>query len=147
MSNLHRGNRVRRGMMAVEVAIIIPLLLTLILGIMDSARYLMMRQLLDNAAREGARLAAVSTASLSTADIQAAVRSQVNEPMFSALTIQVYKADAATGGNIGAWTSAGLGDCIGVKAAATFVPTTPGFGVLPHSVIVSATCIAYSEAN
>jgi Flp pilus assembly protein TadG len=134
-------------MLSAEAAFVVPILILLILGIMDSARYLMMRQLLDNAVREGARTAAVSTASATTADIQAVVTNQLSAGTFSDLTVEVYKADPTTGTSTGAWTAAGLGDCIGVSATTTFVPTVPGFGLLRESISLTATCAVYSEAN
>ena len=51
-------SRVRRGVAAVEMAIVTPLLLILILGIWEVSRIVEVQQVLQNAAREGARQAA-----------------------------------------------------------------------------------------
>src|SRR5262245_60508952 len=48
----------RRGIAAVEMAIIAPVLLTFLVGIWEVGRAIMVCNILDNAAREGARLAA-----------------------------------------------------------------------------------------
>lgn len=49
----------RRGAAAVEMAIILPLLLTLIFGIIEFGRAMMVQQILVNAAREATRRAIV----------------------------------------------------------------------------------------
>lgn len=48
----------RRGVAAVEMAFIAPLLFFLMVGIWEVGRYIMVMNILDNAAREGGRLAA-----------------------------------------------------------------------------------------
>ena len=64
-----RRRGVERGAAAVEFALILPLLILLIGGIIDFGRAYFTQIELTNAAREGARAAVVSTAS--TADIEA----------------------------------------------------------------------------
>ena len=61
----------RRGVAAVELALLLPFLLALILGIWEIGRLTEAQQLMSNAAREGGRRA--STGVTSAADIQAAV--------------------------------------------------------------------------
>lgn len=51
-----RGDR--RGTAVVEAAVILPLLLTMMLGVWEVGRMIQICQILDNAAREGCRLAA-----------------------------------------------------------------------------------------
>ncbi len=53
-----RPHHLRRGVAAVEMAAITPLLLILILGIWEVSRMVEVQQVLQNAAREGARQAA-----------------------------------------------------------------------------------------
>jgi Flp pilus assembly protein TadG len=48
----------RRGTVAVEAAIVLPLLLIMMLGIWEVGRIIQVQQILVNSAREGARLAA-----------------------------------------------------------------------------------------
>jgi len=50
-------NADRRGVAAVEMAVIAPIFLVLVFGIIEFGRYLMVGQLVTNAAREGARMA------------------------------------------------------------------------------------------
>jgi len=47
----------RRGTAVVEMALVFPIFMLLVLGIVEFGRFLMVGQLLTNAAREGARMA------------------------------------------------------------------------------------------
>ena len=53
--------RNKTGQVLIELAIILPLLLVLILGIFDLGRYMYTKNTLNNAARSGARVAAVTS--------------------------------------------------------------------------------------
>ncbi len=55
-------SRERRGSAVVEFAVILPLLLTLLMGIIEFGWVFMVRQTLTNAAREGCRIAVLNTA-------------------------------------------------------------------------------------
>ncbi|WP_406698672.1 TadE/TadG family type IV pilus assembly protein [Singulisphaera sp. Ch08] len=61
----------RRGTAAVELALTLPLLLTLLMGVWDMGCLIDATQILNNAAREGGRCA--STGQLSVAEVQQAV--------------------------------------------------------------------------
>lgn len=61
-----RPGRSERGAAAVELAIVLPLLLLFIGGIVDFGRYFYTEIQLTNAAREGARAAVVSDASVAS---------------------------------------------------------------------------------
>ncbi len=52
-----KGFSERRGVAAVEMALVAPLFMLLVLGIIEFGRYLMVGQLVVNAAREGTRMA------------------------------------------------------------------------------------------
>ena len=60
----------RRGASAVEFACVAPVCFMILLGILEYARYLFTVQLMNNAAREGARYAVVSSTTVSTSDVQ-----------------------------------------------------------------------------
>lgn len=62
MSNLIKNNKLNSsGQALVEFAIILPLLLLLVFGITEFGRFLYLKNSATNAAREGARLGAVSS--------------------------------------------------------------------------------------
>lgn len=50
----------RRGTVLVETAVVMPILLVLFLGVFEFGRILMIKQMITNAAREGARVAAIN---------------------------------------------------------------------------------------
>jgi Flp pilus assembly protein TadG len=61
-----RGRRARRpGIATVEFALVLPLLVTLLLGIWEVGRLVQVSQVLQNAAREAARQASTGNATLS----------------------------------------------------------------------------------
>jgi len=140
--------RSRRAAATVEMALLLPVCLMVLFGIIEGCRLIAARQLLDNATREAARLAAVSTATLSTADIQAVVTNcYAGGVAAPGLTVLVYQADPTTGQNIGAWTSAGQGACIGVEATDNYTLGAVPFGILPSTVTLHAKSVVYSEGN
>jgi Flp pilus assembly protein TadG len=62
----------RRGVAAVEFALVLPILMILAFGLWEYGRLVEVQQILSNAAREGGRLAAVG--SKSTSEVQEHVR-------------------------------------------------------------------------
>ena len=63
--NLRKPKQIKRtGTAAVELAVCLPFLLVLILGIWEVGRMVMVQQLIANAAREGGRQAAAGGAEL-----------------------------------------------------------------------------------
>ena len=137
----------RRGAVVVETAIVLPVCLLVLLGLFDFCRLLMVRQVINNAAREGARYATVGTASVDTAAVQTVVQNFLVGQLPSSATIQVYLADPATGSNLGDWTTAQLGQAIAVQVKANYTPMLSKFSLLPASVPLTATAIMRSEAN
>jgi len=53
----HNGRRLRRAAAVVEMAVVTPLLLTLLFGIIEYGWVFMIKQTMTNAAREGCRVA------------------------------------------------------------------------------------------
>lgn len=69
--HIRRTLRRRRGAAAVEFAIVLPLFILMIVGILEFGRMIMVQNVLTNAAREGARLACIDGSTEAT--VQAAV--------------------------------------------------------------------------
>jgi len=139
-------NKVRRGAALIETAIALTTFIVLTFGIFEHGRILMMRQLLENAAREGARQAMVGTGTLTTANIQSIVTNYlVNAPLTN-LTIQVYATDS-NGVNIGVWNNAIFGSGIAVQVDADGKPVLPTLGLLPSSLHFRVKSMMRCEAN
>jgi len=132
----------------VELAILLPVCLLVLYGIIEGAQLIAARELLDNATREAARQAAVGTNTLATADLQTILTNcYTGGTPAPGLTVLVYQADPTTGQNIGPWTSAGRGACIGVEATDNYTLGLIPFGVLPATVSLHAKSVVYSEGN
>jgi Flp pilus assembly protein TadG len=154
----------RDGATIVEAAVVLSALLILLFAIFEYGRFIMLLHLVDNAAREGTRLAVSSNVHdtnsfnyQTTATIQSGVIAAIagQDTALSGLTIQVYLADAS-GNNIGLWTDAKVGQNIAVQIDATYTPMLPGFylpffhqwiGFFPNSVSISTKSVMQTEAN
>jgi Flp pilus assembly protein TadG len=103
MSRAHRRASGRRGQSLVEFALVVPLLLLLVVGVIELGRAWNINQVVTFAARQGARTAAVMNAQGNTAqEIQDSVNSVVsalltnaNYPCGNCVTMQ----GEATGAN------------------------------------------------
>jgi Flp pilus assembly protein TadG len=172
MSTRIDSNQRRRGAVVVECAFIIPLCLLFLLGIYEYGRFVMTRQVLANAAREGARFAVVHTLDKTTQDVQNVVDQFLagqgsQMPGYDRTTsIQVFKADPATGNpldandNVTTWTNApftnaGFGKGIAVRITGNYKPVLPflvdyqggTLTIMPSTVSMQAMSIMYSESN
>jgi Flp pilus assembly protein TadG len=137
----------RRGVVAVEVAIVLPVAFLLMYALFDFGRAITTKQMLDNAVRAAARQAIVSTTTLATSDIQTTVNNYMGNLKLSGMSVQVYQADPTTGANLGAWTNTQLGQCIAVQVTGNYVPVIPKFSFLPNPLAMSAKSVMYCEAN
>jgi Flp pilus assembly protein TadG len=135
----------RRGASAVEAAIVMNVFLLFLFAIMEFGHFVMTKQLMDNAARDGARLAATGQGTVTTAQVQALVTQELVNQMPTNMTIQVFQANPTTGANIGAWTNASLGQAIGVKITGQYKPMVALANLLPLPVNVTSEAIVYSE--
>jgi Flp pilus assembly protein TadG len=84
------ARRRRRAVATVEFALLLPIVLLFLTGIWEVGRLVEVNQVLDNAAREGARQA--STAQAHYADVQTAVTNALNDAgitNLNGLTVQV----------------------------------------------------------
>jgi Flp pilus assembly protein TadG len=139
----------RRGAVAVETGIVLPVFLMILLGIFEYSRFVMMRNLVDNAAREGARNAVVHTYDYTTSQIQSLVTNRLagQEGQLGGLAITVFKADPTTGTNLDQWTNARFGDWIMVRVSGTYRPAVTGLLRMSSSWNVSGQAMMRCEAN
>ena len=148
----------RRGATVVETAFVLLIALTLTLAIYDYGRYFMLSQLVNNAAREGARQAVANTNTQNTAMIQnTVVQYLANQNFkdssgnaFSASDVVVLQVNPATGAATSPdpnWYDAPFESAIQVQVNAKFTSLFPRFGFLPTTVNLQGTAVMLSEAN
>jgi Flp pilus assembly protein TadG len=142
-----RGPSRRPAATLVETAVVIGALLLMLLAIYEYGRFVMIKQLVANATREGARQAIVTTTSGTTSAVQGTVTNYLAGQPLQNLTINVYAVDPSTGNNLGSWNSATFGNAIAVQVTANYQPMLPTFGFLPNPVNLKSTAIMRSEAN
>ena len=144
-------SRSRRGSVVVETAIVLSVLLTGLLGIFEYGRLVMIRQLMNNAAREGARMAIVSTTSqptTATQQITDTVNTCLAGQAIQNVVIQIYQADPTTGANLGPWNLTPYGGSIAVQIDGDFVPVIPtSLGIIPVRIHFTSLSMMLSEAN
>ncbi len=153
-----RGNRahpVAHGQGLVEFALVLPIFLLMLFGLVDGGRYVYMNSVISQAAREGARLATVEARWLGSSDPScAAVGGPICPPAVSgsaslqtdvaaAVNRMVAPFGSVAVGDIyirctdpanlptGAWTGVSCADrshgmVVSVRAVITFLPITPG---------------------
>jgi Flp pilus assembly protein TadG len=141
----------RRGAATVETAVVLNVLLLMLLGVFEYGRLVMIRELMLNAARAGARMAVVGTSSnppVTTSEIQAATKSLLAGQPLDNLSVSVYQANPATGASIGAWDQAPYGGAVVVKITGTYRPVIAStFGIIPDPMPLQSLALMLSEAN
>lgn len=119
-----RARRGRRGASAVEFALVAPVFVLLVFGIIEVGRALMVQQIITNASREGARRAIIEHAS--DAEVQ-----QVVDDYLGATSVAQGVSISVTPTTIG--PSTGFGDPISVTvsvpySAVSWMPTSRWLG-------------------
>lgn len=145
----------RRGAAAVEAALVLPMVITFLFGILEYGRYVMMLQILTNAAREGARyavehtnpvtIAGVTTGN-ATSDVTTVVTNAMAGQQLSSQSIQVYTSDSL-GNNLGTWTNTQVGQSICVRITGNYPVVLGRMLYLPTTVPVVAQAVMRSESN
>jgi Flp pilus assembly protein TadG len=153
----------RRGIVwTVEAAVVLPLLLLFLFAVFEFARFLFVNQLINNAAREGARYAVVNVTTATTTQVQNYVNNYLAgqgvqlKNFTPANNIKVFQADPVTGKDTGnSWQNTPACQSIGVTVTGTYTPVIGGtFKLLGNTQVtilgpttVQATAIMMSEAN
>jgi Flp pilus assembly protein TadG len=163
MNCLNRSNSVtrqtrrrpRRGAVTVETALVLPLVLLFLMGILEYGRYVMMLQLITNAAREGARYAMThsdpvvingTTYGNATADVTNIINKFMAGHTLAGQNVQVFAADSL-GNNIGPWSSAEAGDSVCVQVTGNFTCLVPKLLYMPNTIPMNIRVVMRSEAN
>jgi Flp pilus assembly protein TadG len=153
-----RGIEDRRGVALVETALVLVAAFIVTFAIYDYGRYFMLSQLVNNAAREGARQAVVNTNTQNTAMIQNTVVQYLAGQTFtdsagnafSAADVVVTQVNPATGlptSPDSNWYDASFGSTIKVQVNAKFTSLFPTFGFMPKTVNLQGTAVMSSEGN
>jgi Flp pilus assembly protein TadG len=163
-SKLRRARR--RGTTIVETAMVLSVALFLLFSVYEYGRYVMMQQLMENAAREGARFAAAHTADMTTADVQKQVKTYMCglDGQLAGYNVTVTGIALRTGAvytkgtTFSDWTQASPTDGIVVTISGDYTPELPSLQYLPgvllgdlqmssSTVKLQAQAVMYSEGN
>ncbi len=148
----------RRGASLVEFTLVALVFFMFLFGILEYVRFIFFQNLLNNAAREGARFAVVSTTDstvnpVTTVQVQNYVDSYLynmganNYLTYSPTSnISLFRIDPVNG-QVSDWGNATAGQLIGVTISGTYTPNSPLLLFLPSSMTVQATVTMSSEAN
>lgn len=143
------GTKSRSAATLVELAVVISIFLMFFFGVLEYARLLFVRNVIINAAREGARYAVVnSTSSTVVSTTQAYVKTRMCgfDSQTSYYNCQVYLANSS-GANIGSASDAGFGEYIGVQIDYDYSPIMPSFLLMNKTIRITVKDQMYSEAN
>jgi Flp pilus assembly protein TadG len=145
----------RRGAALVETALVLPIMLLFLLGIMEYGRYFFVLQLATNAAREGCRYAVThtnpvtlggTTTGNATSNVTNVVSNFLAGQSLSSQAVQVYQSDSQ-GNNIGAWNVATPGQFVCVQITGNFQITVPKLLSFPGSIPVTVQSVMLCEGN
>lgn len=147
----------RSGAAIIETAMVLPVFIMFFFGTFEYGRYLMMQQVLNNAAREGARYALSHTQATTIGGVtQGSADSDVIAKVNSYLgglqlqggnNISVFESNATGTTNLGAWQSAQFGEYICVRITGNYRVVGPTSLLLPSIIPVTVRAVMRSEAN
>jgi Flp pilus assembly protein TadG len=147
----------RSGVTVVETAVVLSAALFFMFGIFEWGRFVMVRQVMENSAREGARYAVVHTGDSPAPDVAAYVRAKMAgvDGQMTGVSILVYKYNTATPTDKTlVWTNAAFGEGIAVEITGTYNPVLPTMAffkqivpIMSGSAPMYTRSIMYSEAN
>lgn len=144
------NTRKRRGAAAVEMAVVCGIFFLMLFGIVEYCRLCFVRQVVINAAREGARYVVVRVPGPGGVvnDTKAYVKTKmVNlDAQTSHYDCGVYMADA-NGNDIGQAEDAKFGQLIAVEVQYDYTPILPSFLFMSKTLRLSSKCLMISEAN
>jgi Flp pilus assembly protein TadG len=144
-----RPGATRPGTTTVELALVLSVFLLVLFGVFEYGRFIFLRQMTTQAAREGARYAVVNSQEATLdADTLAYVKAKMSgwDKKTSFYQCQIYMADEA-GAKIGAAGDAQFGQYIAVQVDYDYAPVLPSFLFLGSTMRITSKALMYSEAN
>ncbi len=142
-------SRQRRAAHLVEMAAVVSVFLLFLFGIVEYCRFVFVRQVVVNAAREGARYAVVNTLDTTiVTDTQNYVKTRMAglDKSVTGYSCQVYMADS-NGNNVGYAGNAKFGEYVAVQIDCNYNAILPNFFFLGNTIKISSKSLMYSEAN
>ena len=139
----------RPGAALIETAAVVIVFLMVLLGIFEYCRLIFVQQMVESAAREGARYAIVNTNDSNlVADTQTQVKARMSGLNNALLNwnVQVYYADS-NGNNLGAPQNAPFGSYIAVQIDCDYNPIAPALLWMNRTVHIQTKAYMCSEAN
>lgn len=143
----------RRAATVVESAFVIGLALMFLFAVFEYGRYVMTLQVVENAAREGARMALAHTNDKTEADIKARVAEKLAgisgtyTVTLQGVILRPQSASESAGQVLSDWTEASQTDGVSVEITGSFQPVLPSLLRMPASIPVRARSVMYSEGN
>ena len=145
----------QRGTAAVETALVLPLCLLFLFGIMEYGRFVMVQQVITNAAREGCRYAVTHVNSVTlggvsygsaTSNVTTTISNVCAGVSLTNQNTSIYCSDSL-GNNLGTWNNATEGQSICVKITGTYVPLLSTYLHMPTSIAVQAQAVMRVESS
>jgi Flp pilus assembly protein TadG len=142
----------RRAATIVETAFILAIALLMLFGLFEYCRFVYLNQIMNNAARDGARFAVVHTGDGTTlAQVEADVTSCMAglDQTVDNFTISVQNVTPSTGQPVAGttWNDAPFGGAIKVTVSCNYHPMMPTFLQTVGTIPLTATAMMTSEAN
>lgn len=139
----------RKGAALIEFAVVAVIFFMMLYGIMEYATIIYFRNVVTNAAREGARYGVVNVDDTTiVTDTQAKVKSLMFniDKQLTGYTCDVYRSDSA-GTNIGTADSAAFGNYLAVHVYGTYKVKAPVLLFLSTTLKIQSKSLMCSEAN
>ncbi len=144
-----KNNNRRFGAALVEMTFVAVLFFIFLFGIVEYCRYIFYLQVMDNAAREGARYAVVNT---QEANLETETKNQVLTKMVGLengienFQVKLYRAEP-DGTQVGNADGAEFGEFIIVQVEGDYSPILPSFLFMGNSIHIQSKALMNSEAN
>ncbi len=150
----------RSAATAVETGVVLGVCLLFMFGIFEYGRFFLMKHLLENAAREGARFAVAHTNDSTESDIRDAVMKYLAKQDLKldnfnkdtsieifALVLRQSDPTIPVGTQLSSWDQAKPTDGIVIRITANYRSTLPTFLGMPDVITMQAQSVMYSEGN
>jgi Flp pilus assembly protein TadG len=146
----------RRGTTLVQTAIALPVMLLFLFGILEFSRFVMLLQVMNNAAREGCRYAVMHTNPQiisgvtygnADSDVKTLVTNCLAGQALSGQATTVYGSNSLGVSNGTTWQNTQNGQFITVKITGNFVSLLSTFLHMPGTLPITAESVMRSEGN